>query len=454
MAITQLRGVTQIMDGTVSIEKLQSSFIADNTTWTINTNNLATITGIQDPVNPYDAANKGYVDSVAAGLKPTDPVLLLENGTNLPLSGNPTIDGVATFDGNRVLLNAQTNAVENGVWEVFNAGWTRPTDFPTGGECAGIFVFVETGATYADEGWVCTTDPPNDIIDTNPQSWAKVSKAAQINAGDGMVQNGQDFDVVAGDTSLNVLADSMNVAIGTNNGNSLETTATGVELRTTVTGNRTFDNGDFTVSAGAGNDVSITGTAVDVTATANVSISGVDVSVSATGSTTISSSTGTFIESSAGNITFADVEVASATNNTAIPFAIRPTSDYGNGNGTAAGDAIDQFRSDFTDDAVINALLELRADIDNGTSKLTNYYGEAPAVTNGSPTVTLTNLGSHASDKVTQVRVYLNGARQNEGASNDFTVNQTTGVITFTFNLTDNIFGADVVVADYASQDA
>ena len=449
MAVTKLRGITQIMDGTIDLAKMSPDFIADNATWTINSNNLATITGIQDPVNPNDVANKQYVDSVAAGLKPTDPVIAVENTTNIDMTaGLPTIDGVSILEGQRVLLAAQSDAVQNGIWEASASTWSRPTDFPTGGSAASTFVFVEKGTTYADTGWTCTTDEPNDVIDTNTLDWAQVSSAAQIDAGTGLTKTGNTIDFNAADTSLTVSADDVAVAIGNTNGNSLETTATGVELRSTVTGDRTFNTGNFTINTGAGSDVDITGSNVDITATVAASITG------GTGVSVTATTNDLDLEATAGNVTFSDSEVNSSSNNTPIPFAIRPTVDYGNGNGTSDGDSIDQFRSEFTDDAIVNAILQMKADIDNGTSKLTHYFNEAPGVTNGSPTVTLANLGTHPTDKVVNLRVYLNGARQNPGSSNDYTVDQSTGVITFTFNLRDNIFGTDVVLVDYDTQDA
>jgi len=448
MAVTKLRGITQIMDGTVDLTKLSPDFVADNTTWTINSNNLATITGIQDPTGDFDVANKQYVDSVAAGLKPTDPVMMVEVSSNQTLSGLPTIDGIATIAGDRVLLNAQSNGVENGIWVVDTGSWTRPADFATGDNAASVFVFVEKGTTYQDTGWTCTTDEPNAIIDTNTLNWSQVSSSGQIDAGAGLTKTGQVIDFVALDASLVVNADDVSVGIGTTNGNSLETTATGVELRAVVTGDRTFNTGDFTVSTGAGNTIDFAADGISMLSTVAFDITG------NTGVAVTAATNDLDLEATAGNILFTDNEVNSASNNAGIPFSIRPTVDYGNGNGTAAGDAIDQFRTEFTDDAIVNAILEMKADLDSGTSKITPFYNEAPGVTNGSPTVQLSNLGTHPTDKVIDIRVYLNGARQNPGASNDYTVNASNGVITFTFNLRDNIFGADVVLVDYNTQDA
>jgi hypothetical protein len=70
-------------------------------------------------------------------------------------------------------------------------------------------------------------------------------------------------------------------------------------------------------------------------------------------------------------------------------------------------------------------------------------FTEVPTVTNGSPTLAaLANIPVKAGT----ARVYLNGLRQLPGGSNDYTINETTGVITFNFNLKDP---KDTVIVDY-----
>jgi hypothetical protein len=87
----------------------------------------------------------------------------------------------------------------------------------------------------------------------------------------------------------------------------------------------------------------------------------------------------------------------------------------------------------------------------SNVSKLTRYSNELPTVTNGQAAVSaLSNLGTHATDKVTNVEVYLNGIAQVPSSGNDYTINLTTGVITFEFNLVTG----DVVLVHYDKQDA
>ena len=67
--------------------------------------------------------------------------------------------------------------------------------------------------------------------------------------------------------------------------------------------------------------------------------------------------------------------------------------------------------------------------------------GEERAVTNGSAVIpALLNAHIAGSD-----HVYLNGMRMKKGAGSDYTINDSTGVITFEYNLTSQ----DVVLVDY-----
>jgi len=69
MSITEVRGNEQIMDKSVTRQKLVDDFI-DNSTWAVSSTDTATITGLQLPVNPKDAASKEYVDQEIANATP------------------------------------------------------------------------------------------------------------------------------------------------------------------------------------------------------------------------------------------------------------------------------------------------------------------------------------------------------------------------------------------------
>ena len=52
--------------------------------------------------------------------------------SNISLSGLQNINGITTGANNRVLLVAQTNAIENGLWLSQRGSWIRPSDFADG----------------------------------------------------------------------------------------------------------------------------------------------------------------------------------------------------------------------------------------------------------------------------------------------------------------------------------
>ena len=117
------------------------------------------ITDLADPVDATDAANKGYVDSVAQGLDFKDSVRCA-TVTNIALtSATTTVDNITLVEGDRVLVKDQTTASENGIY-VINAsgGWDRSPDANAAGEISsGTFVYVDAGAVNERRAYVCTT---------------------------------------------------------------------------------------------------------------------------------------------------------------------------------------------------------------------------------------------------------------------------------------------------------
>jgi hypothetical protein len=79
--------------------------------------------------------------------------------TNLVL-GPAKIDGVSIVSGNRILVKAQTNKIQNGIYTISAAGaWVRATDFAlSSSQTGGTIVFVQEGDTLADTGWVISSD--------------------------------------------------------------------------------------------------------------------------------------------------------------------------------------------------------------------------------------------------------------------------------------------------------
>ena len=70
------------------------------------------------------------------------------NGSNITLSGTPTIDGVSLKIGDRVLVKNQVRASENGIYTCFSGGWHRSPDMNTTTKCrASSYIFIEEGSS-------------------------------------------------------------------------------------------------------------------------------------------------------------------------------------------------------------------------------------------------------------------------------------------------------------------
>jgi hypothetical protein len=151
------------------------------------------LTNLAAPVNDADAANKGYVDSVAQGLTVKDSVRAATTA-NITLSGTQTVDGVALVAGNRVLVKNQSTASANGIYVVASGAWTRSTDADIFNELVSAFVFVEEGSTLADTGFVCTVDAGG-TLGTTPITWAQFSGAGTFTAGTGLTLTGGTFSI-------------------------------------------------------------------------------------------------------------------------------------------------------------------------------------------------------------------------------------------------------------------
>jgi hypothetical protein len=171
------------------------------------------ITGLGTPTVDTDAANKGYVDSVAQGLDTKASVVAATttNGTlATAFDDGSIIDGVTLATGDRILIKNQTDETVNGIYVVAASGApTRSADMNDGTEFPSAYVFVEQGTTNADTGWVCTNNSPVTLGSTNIV-WAQFSGAGTYLAGDGLTLTGNTFAVGAG-TGISVGADTVSI---------------------------------------------------------------------------------------------------------------------------------------------------------------------------------------------------------------------------------------------------
>ena len=143
------------------------------------------------PATANEAANKQYVDNVAAGIIIKNQVTLGTTGSNLSavyangtsdssgglgigatltasVNGALTLDGILVTVNSRVIIKDQTDQKQNGVYVVTNAGdavtkWilTRATDFNGDGNTGvikpGAYVFVTNGTYFANASYVVST---------------------------------------------------------------------------------------------------------------------------------------------------------------------------------------------------------------------------------------------------------------------------------------------------------
>jgi hypothetical protein len=171
----------------------------------------ATITGLANPVNDSDAANKGYVDALAQGIDAKASVIAATTA-NITLSGAQTIDGISIVAGNRVLVKDQTLPANNGIYLCATGSWTRTTDADTYAELVAAFTFVEQG-TQANNGYISTITAGG-TLGTTPITFAQFSGAGQITAGDGLTKTGNTLNVGTA-SSGRIVVNSDNIDLAT-----------------------------------------------------------------------------------------------------------------------------------------------------------------------------------------------------------------------------------------------
>ena len=256
------------------------------------------LTGLNEPVNPTDAATKNYVDTVAEGLHvheaahcaTTDTLANLSggtvtysNGTNgvgatLTLSaGLSAIDGHTLTNGDRILVKNQANQAHNGMYVRTSATvLTRASDFDTGAEIAGgDFTFVENGTTYGSTGWVQTVEVVT--VGTDNVIWRQFSGTGTFTAGNGLTISGTEFNVVGTADRITVNPDSVDIAstyVGQTSITTLGTIGTGTWQGTVVGptyGGTGVNNGSKTITLG-GSFTHTGAHTLGLTTTANTSV--------------------------------------------------------------------------------------------------------------------------------------------------------------------------------------
>lgn len=227
MAVTKIRGNTQIQDGSIENAQISASaaiatskladgaefvqrdgsvtFTADQSMGGFKLTNLAA------PVSANDAARLADVQAATSGLDVKQSVRVASTATvdiSTELENGDTLDGVTLATGDRVLLKNQSTPAQNGIYVVAASGAaSRSTDADEDSEVtAGLFTFVEEGTVNADTGWVLVSNDPL-VVGTDPLSFTQfsgagagdVNSASNVNNGAGAVGifkqlNGDDLE--------------------------------------------------------------------------------------------------------------------------------------------------------------------------------------------------------------------------------------------------------------------
>jgi hypothetical protein len=251
--------------------------------------NAAFITNVKDPTNAQDAATKQYVDSVAQGIDAKASVVYAtaaalpsctyNNGTlgvgatlTGTANGTLSVDGQAVTGTIRLLIKNEAAPANNGIYTVTQTGnataafiLTRSTDMDVWSEVPSAFVFVESGSTNADTGWVSTADATG-TMGTTAITWVQFSAAGAYTAGTGLTLTGSTFSVNASQTQVTSVGTLTGLTMGTNAAITLSGAAsqiTGANLisATLLTGTLTTAAQPNVTSVGTLTSLAVTGNA-------------------------------------------------------------------------------------------------------------------------------------------------------------------------------------------------
>jgi hypothetical protein len=272
------------------------------------------LTSLGTPTADTDAANKGYVDSVAQGLDTKASVVAATttDGTlATAFADTQVVDGVTLATGNRILIKNQSTPTENGIYVVAASGApARSTDMDDGTEFPSAYVFVEEGTVNADTGWVCTNNAPVSLGSTNIV-WAQFSGAGTYTANNGVLLTGSVF------------------SFEPRSGYGLQTGATGAEIKLATTSGLNLSSD---LAVGAGNGISVLTNTVAIDTAVVVRKYGADVGDGAATSYTITHNLGTrdvqvTVYDNSGSYAEVICDVNHATTNTiTLLFSVAPTS--------------------------------------------------------------------------------------------------------------------------------
>jgi hypothetical protein len=168
-----------------------------------------------DPTQALGVVTKQYADSISQGLRIHEAAQAATTA-NVDLStglvDSTVIDGVTLATGDRVLVKAQTDASENGIYVTAASGAaSRALDFDEPLEMSGgDFVFVLGGTLYDNTGWVKTS---GDVVTvgTDELEFTQFSGAGSVTAGTNLEVSGTQISLAADPTLVDATITTLDV---------------------------------------------------------------------------------------------------------------------------------------------------------------------------------------------------------------------------------------------------
>ena len=429
MGLTKGRG-SQLKLGTLALALMQADFL-EGTDWDLtNGAGNATIKGLRAPTAAGEVATKDYVDGIvdttlkapdvhdaSGGSFPTDykGSGSVDEGDAFYISVAGTLgSGTIVNVGDMIVANTDNPGQTDANWYVLESNRDQATESILGVAKIATQAIVDAGTNdtdYITSLKLATYLTNNGYVDYTIGSGLYLIDEHEITLGSTLSQNA----IFNDDGNGRSVTWGSPVAISDFNVNAIN----GISFNSTNGGS---DEASITL------DTSLSGSPNLSISVYNDNGDGGDMSISSAGPSF------TYENGTSGNVTTLGVKENSV--------LIETDTDVRSFAGL-------QYELDYSVNFT-NLSLVHKGYVDS-LNKLTRHSNELPTVTGGSAVLpALANLGSHATDKVTNVEVFLNGFAQAPGAGNDYTLNALTGVITFTFNLAAD----DTVLVHYDAQDA
>lgn len=420
--------------GTTAVTTSDITALVDGTYVNVSgdtmTGNLAMggnlVTGLGAPVNSGDATNKGYVDSLVAGLS-WKQATKAATTANITLSGAQTIDGVSIVAGDRVLVKNQTDQTENGIYVAAAGAWARSADANTGASLDGAAVYVQQGTVNADSGWTQTTS--NVTIGVSNIVWSQFSgsnayvggigiditgNTISVNLGAGIAQLPSDevgidlFDAATGALILTTDGSTRSTASGSqlflllDGAGGLGQTASGLKINAGGVTNAMLVNSAITLDADSGTGSVALGGTLNVIGTSaqgvSTSTTGSDIQITVADATDLTKGVASFNSTSftvtSGNVTLNTVDVAHGGTG-ATTFGVNQLL-IGNGTSAVQSSADLTFVAGATDTLTIGGASGLTIEATGADAVITSLAtnGDVVLVPNGTGSVVIGPTGA------------------------------------------------------------